>query len=189
MELFSAQPDLSLQISPPNTTPTSGVDLGFWRAHSSTNRSSKYCINSPLEAAKAADDETICDLSLASATPSSTYLHHHHHFHRHHPQEQERSSYHHKDLSLLKPIRGIPIYNSYSPSLPLVSNQQQQQHYLCDSSSIPKSTLFGARSRFLSSRFSPGKRNIRAPRMRWTATLHARFVHAVELLGGHESMI
>ncbi|KAJ3685479.1 hypothetical protein LUZ61_014643 [Rhynchospora tenuis] len=30
------------------------------------------------------------------------------------------------------------------------------------------------------------KRNVRAPRMRWTTTLHAHFVHAVELLGGHE---
>ncbi|XP_058069221.1 probable transcription factor KAN4 [Magnolia sinica] len=30
------------------------------------------------------------------------------------------------------------------------------------------------------------KRCIRAPRMRWTSTLHAHFVHAVELLGGHE---
>jgi SHAQKYF class myb-like DNA-binding protein len=36
------------------------------------------------------------------------------------------------------------------------------------------------------SRF-PAKRSMRAPRMRWTTTLHARFVHAVELLGGHES--
>ncbi|KAI3694339.1 hypothetical protein L1987_77303 [Smallanthus sonchifolius] len=27
---------------------------------------------------------------------------------------------------------------------------------------------------------------MRAPRMRWNTTLHARFVHAVELLGGHE---
>ncbi|KAK9079577.1 hypothetical protein SSX86_001250 [Deinandra increscens subsp. villosa] len=27
---------------------------------------------------------------------------------------------------------------------------------------------------------------MRTPRMRWTTTLHARFVHAVELLGGHE---
>ncbi|KAK6140964.1 hypothetical protein DH2020_025292 [Rehmannia glutinosa] len=27
---------------------------------------------------------------------------------------------------------------------------------------------------------------MRAPRMRWTTTLHARFVHAVDLLGGHE---
>lgn len=33
------------------------------------------------------------------------------------------------------------------------------------------------------------KRSMRAPRMRWTSTLHARFVHAVELLGGHESML
>ncbi|CAL9757647.1 unnamed protein product [Musa acuminata subsp. burmannicoides] len=31
-----------------------------------------------------------------------------------------------------------------------------------------------------------GKRSVRAPRMRWTSTLHAHFVHAVKLLGGHE---
>uniref|UniRef100_A0A2P2JK69 Uncharacterized protein MANES_05G168600 n=1 Tax=Rhizophora mucronata TaxID=61149 RepID=A0A2P2JK69_RHIMU len=30
------------------------------------------------------------------------------------------------------------------------------------------------------------KRSTRACRMRWTATLHAHFVHAVQLLGGHE---
>ncbi|CAN6478928.1 unnamed protein product [Victoria cruziana] len=40
------------------------------------------------------------------------------------------------------------------------------------------------RSRFMSK--LPTKRSMRAPRMRWTSTLHARFVHAVELLGGHE---
>ncbi|KAK9271709.1 hypothetical protein L1049_002072 [Liquidambar formosana] len=40
------------------------------------------------------------------------------------------------------------------------------------------------RSRFLPK--LPTKRSMRAPRMRWTTTLHARFVHAVELLGGHE---
>lgn len=42
-----------------------------------------------------------------------------------------------------------------------------------------------------SSRFIPklqsSKRNTRTPRMRWTSSLHARFVRAVELLGGHES--
>ncbi|KAJ6838073.1 putative transcription factor KAN4 [Iris pallida] len=39
-----------------------------------------------------------------------------------------------------------------------------------------------------SGRSAPGvtKKSIRAPRMRWTTTLHAHFVHAVELLGGHE---
>ncbi|XP_068662305.1 transcription repressor KAN1-like isoform X2 [Aristolochia californica] len=40
------------------------------------------------------------------------------------------------------------------------------------------------RSRFMPK--LPTKRSMRAPRMRWTSTLHARFVHAVELLGGHE---
>lgn len=30
------------------------------------------------------------------------------------------------------------------------------------------------------------RRSVRAPRMRWTSTLHAHFIHAVELLGGHE---
>ncbi|KAB2013924.1 hypothetical protein ES319_D09G188800v1 [Gossypium barbadense] len=41
-----------------------------------------------------------------------------------------------------------------------------------------------------SSRFIPklqsSKMNTRTPRMRWTSSLHARFVRAVELLGGHE---
>ncbi|KAI5072273.1 hypothetical protein GOP47_0012379 [Adiantum capillus-veneris] len=40
------------------------------------------------------------------------------------------------------------------------------------------------RSRFMGRLHS--KRSMRAPRMRWTSTLHAHFVHAVELLGGHE---
>ncbi|KAL2317294.1 hypothetical protein Fmac_031170 [Flemingia macrophylla] len=48
--------------------------------------------------------------------------------------------------------------------------------------SEPSSGLM--RSRFLPK--LPNKRSMRAPRMRWTSTLHARFVHAVELLGGHE---
>ncbi|CAO2191496.1 unnamed protein product [Urochloa humidicola] len=35
-------------------------------------------------------------------------------------------------------------------------------------------------------KFPASRRGMRAPRMRWTSSLHARFVHAVELLGGHE---
>jgi hypothetical protein len=41
--------------------------------------------------------------------------------------------------------------------------------------------------RTAAARASVPKRSARAPRMRWTTALHARFVHAVELLGGHES--
>ncbi|KAK4278062.1 hypothetical protein QN277_015960 [Acacia crassicarpa] len=52
------------------------------------------------------------------------------------------------------------------------------------SSSSPSSTGLMMRSRFFPK--LPTKRSMRAPRMRWTTTLHARFVHAVELLGGHE---
>ncbi|CAM6008697.1 unnamed protein product [Sphagnum balticum] len=38
---------------------------------------------------------------------------------------------------------------------------------------------------FLQDKF-PSKRSMRAPRMRWTTNLHQHFVHAVDLLGGHE---
>ncbi|XP_062196631.1 probable transcription factor RL9 isoform X2 [Phragmites australis] len=46
-------------------------------------------------------------------------------------------------------------------------------------------------SSLASARYMPrlpaaSRRGMRAPRMRWTSSLHARFVHAVELLGGHE---
>ncbi|KAG8047217.1 hypothetical protein GUJ93_ZPchr0008g13698 [Zizania palustris] len=43
-----------------------------------------------------------------------------------------------------------------------------------------------ASSRFMPRLLPASRRSMRAPRMRWTSSLHARFVHAVELLGGHE---
>ncbi|GLJ16480.1 hypothetical protein SUGI_0281180 [Cryptomeria japonica] len=46
-------------------------------------------------------------------------------------------------------------------------------------------TNSGYKSRFMPSKL-PNKRSMRAPKMCWTSTLHAHFVHAVELLGGHE---
>ncbi|RAL53019.1 hypothetical protein DM860_016254 [Cuscuta australis] len=63
----------------------------------------------------------------------------------------------------------------------------QQQHYF-------NSHRYGefpvvAHGGGMRSRFCPkfqARRSTRAPRMRWTTTLHSRFVHAVELLGGHE---
>lgn len=115
MELFPAQPDLSLQISPPN-----------------------YRRN----------DE---DDPFSHPNPTTTHFRHLFHggpFHHRRRLEEENH-----------PIRGIPVYQNPHQGL--------------------------MRSRYFS-RFPP-KRSIRAPRMRWTTTLHARFVHAVELLGGHES--
>ncbi|WOL13227.1 putative transcription factor KAN2 [Canna indica] len=230
MELFPAQSDLSLQISPPNSTRASGyrkpdvvvdeesnTELGFWRRPSSTN--SKR-ITSPCTASTtpAVDADPGFGLSLASLSPTNTatddpagsisrrsslqllHPHHHHHLHFHH---------HHHDLSLLKPIRGIPVYHHPTPSsfplLPLhhhhqqQQQQQQQQHLYDYSSPTSNFTPFAgtatatqglSRSRYFppSTRFpqAAARRSMRAPRMRWTTTLHARFVHAVELLGGHE---
>ncbi|OAY68518.1 putative transcription factor KAN2 [Ananas comosus] len=235
MELFPAQPDLSLQISPPASTTTTtpppswrkqqqdhgNMELGFWRralASSSSSSSSSSMSKELLHGAS-------FDLSLANPSPtdpphnnnnnsSSNLLlhpphHHHHHLHflHHHPQPLLQ------DGVLMRPIRGIPLYKHHlhntsssctSSPLPLLPHyhhhhhqqhqqqqQQQQQQQLCDhSSSTNNFAPFVAsqgllsRARYLSK--FPTKRSVRAPRMRWTSTLHARFVHAVELLGGHE---
>eukprot|EP01018_Ginkgo_biloba_P015932 Gb_17469 [translate_table: standard] len=63
----------------------------------------------------------------------------------------------------------------------IISGSSRPSGATCTSHSDLQSAL---RSRFMSK--LPTKRSMRAPRMRWTSTLHAHFVHAVELLGGHE---
>ncbi|XP_039122328.1 LOW QUALITY PROTEIN: probable transcription factor KAN2 [Dioscorea cayenensis subsp. rotundata] len=195
MELFPAQPDLSLQISPPNNKQTSNwvrredenMELGFWNKALDSNNNS---IN--------LSSDTTFNLTLSNPTPSSTTITTLNHSH-------QPSSFIHQDLSLMRPIRGIPLYHhSSTSSFPYLHHHHHHHHhhhqqqpttttttttatnYSCDSSSITTgSTLYAAtRARFVS-RF-PAKRSMRAPRMRWTTTLHARFVHAVELLGGHE---
>ncbi|KAF7829189.1 putative transcription factor KAN2 [Senna tora] len=137
MELFPAQPDLSLQISPPNpnTKATSNnwswrkqkdeVDLGLWK--------------------RGLDSSSTIKTSTLIPAPHA----HHNNNKFHHPLLFQHQ--HQEQVGGF--LRGIPLYQ-HNPS------------------------------RFLS-RFPP-KRSIRAPRMRWTSSLHARFVHAVQLLGGHE---
>ncbi|XP_057978219.1 probable transcription factor KAN2 isoform X2 [Malania oleifera] len=219
MELFPAQPDLSLQISPPNTKPTSGwrrstteEDVGFWKRALDSRNSSVSSM--------AAKPDASFDLSLsnprASEPDSNSHFHflqngtntntnnlihslqqnhyttshqHHHHQNLYHHQQLFRQQ-HQQELGFLRPIRGIPVYQNPSP-FPFA--QQQQQPMDSNSNSMAASTTTSStpfqsqglmRSRILS-RF-PAKRSMRAPRMRWTTTLHTRFVHAVELLGGHE---
>lgn len=191
MELFPAQPDLSLQISPPNTKPTTSwsrrdhqeADLGFWRSSMDSNKATP----------SSRKPDTASDLSLANPKalePSSNHIHPLHP--KYHtllapPQLQQKYHHHqeglHQQIGFLRPIRGIPIYQSTPPSFSF-----PHQHSLDSSPSTISTTCFNSnglqRSRFIS-RF-PTKRSMRAPRMRWTTTLHARFVHAVELLGGHE---
>ncbi|KAG0548506.1 hypothetical protein BDA96_01G172500 [Sorghum bicolor] len=70
--------------------------------------------------------------------------------------------------------------------------QQQQPQRLHQPSQIQKfkksssAALSGGTTRSGNGGSGGGKRSSRAPRMRWTTALHAHFVHAVELLGGHE---
>ncbi|XP_074283512.1 putative transcription factor KAN2 isoform X2 [Silene latifolia] len=211
MELFPAQPDLSLQISPPNTTskpvftasPASEMDLSFWKRTSTDPTQTQTRPTKP-------------DLTLSHPT-------HHHHYQTfpHHHHQQQQQLYHHllqqhypggppanglsPELSYLRPIRGIPVYQNPPPSFPFAPPQPLDSSVISSStagglSGLPSNNTTNVpyhhhhhhsqnngmmmRSRFLS-RF-PAKRSMRAPRMRWTSTLHARFVHAVELLGGHE---
>ncbi|KAA8547675.1 hypothetical protein F0562_004104 [Nyssa sinensis] len=74
-------------------------------------------------------------------------------------------------------IPGATRFNGLSPSYQLHHHHHHNQYGVGPSEA-------SMRSRFLQK--LPTKRSMRAPRMRWTSTLHARFVHAVELLGGHE---
>ncbi|KVH88736.1 probable transcription factor KAN2 [Cynara cardunculus var. scolymus] len=204
MEFFPAQPDLSLRISPPDTQPTSttwrtsnpndqdhDLDLGhFWKRalssqnnhHGSTARSdTSFGLYFPYQTSHLNDSDLTQNM-----TNSTTNLQQYHH--------QKLSS----ELGLLTPIRGVPLYyQNTHPNFQILAqyhhqnNQTSSDSCITATSSSSASLIHGnsinniARSRFLSSRF-PAKRSVRAPRMRWTTTLHARFVHAVELLGGHE---
>lgn len=209
MELFPPQPDLSLQISPPNTTPhhqednNNNIDLGFWKRALESRK--PHNINT---------NNTSCfDLSLSSNIPKPTNTHQepnytssqyfqnntnfinspfipHHHYH-----------HHHHDLGLFRPINGVvPLSNNNhqnpSTTFPIQASPSSFNSYNSNPISSSNSHFHQShnhhqngpvRSRFFS-RF-PTKRSMRAPRMRWTSTLHARFVHAVDLLGGHESRL
>ncbi|KAF8097922.1 hypothetical protein N665_0279s0051 [Sinapis alba] len=70
-------------------------------------------------------------------------------------------------------LKGVPVHHHHNHYGVVGSSDSSSHHH------------HGMiRSRFLPK--MPTKRSMRAPRMRWTSSLHARFVHAVELLGGHE---
>lgn len=98
----------------------------------------------------------------------------------------ENNGFFHPDK--IKPFN-IPLIPSFhEPTLslgfaqvPIGRNVQyhQHQHY--------QPQIFGREfKRSSRMNISGVKRSVRAPRMRWTSTLHAHFVHAVQLLGGHE---
>ncbi|XP_004509751.1 probable transcription factor KAN2 [Cicer arietinum] len=206
MELFPAQPDLSLQISLTNNNETTSssswrrntneeeeeeeeIDLGFWkRALDSNSRSNTFdlSLSNPLSASSSSSSSSNPNLithPFHNNNNSNNPFHQSHYFQNQNNNKKSLS----EELGFLKPIRGIPVYHQKaSPNNPFALFSSQKPFDVVASSS--SSTTFHSqslmRSKFLP-RF-PSKRSMRAPRMRWTATLHSRFVHAVQLLGGHE---
>lgn len=87
-------------------------------------------------------------------------------------------------LGLFEPMLslGIEIADLGPPPVKIQRNLHHHQHN-CQPQICGREFKRNARL------ISGMKRSARAPRMRWTTTLHAHFVHAVELLGGHESNI
>lgn len=167
MELFPVQPDLSLQISLPNTQSTSCNRrrrsreedeemknvVGFWN-----NRASD------LEQSTTTTKDTCTTFDLSLSNPNTNLIsHQNHYFH----EQQEKKKSVSEEVGFVRAIRGIPIYDQKASSSP---------------------TIFALHSQRSTRGFHP-KRCMRAPRMRWTSTLHARFLHAVQLLGGHQSII
>jgi hypothetical protein len=177
MELFPAQPDLSLQISLPNSDDQENMNLGFWKRALESKKDSNYtfdlCLSNPRVSSSNSNINNLITHTFQNTNNSIN--------NPFQPFHQTLS----EELGFLKPIRGIPVYNHQNPhhhhhpiglfSQPSVSSSTTTFH-----SQVPL-----IRSKLLP-RF-PSKRSVRAPRMRWTTTLHNRFVHAVELLGGHES--
>uniref|UniRef100_A0A1J3GXV1 Putative transcription factor KAN3 n=1 Tax=Noccaea caerulescens TaxID=107243 RepID=A0A1J3GXV1_NOCCA len=97
-----------------------------------------------------------------------------------------------RSMLMMRPIRGTSLYQNqildhyyYSPSTPPfffseVNGQHANPNYSSNLHHRHRRQAQQQPPRFTA------KRGVRAPRMRWTTTLHAHFVHAVQLLGGHE---
>lgn len=66
-----------------------------------------------------------------------------------------------------------------------VVQNHHHQHHQSPHFGVSDFSCSNNRSRFFMPRIQ-SRRNARAPRMRWTSSLHARFIRAVQLLGGHE---
>lgn len=83
----------------------------------------------------------------------------------------------------IKQAFNLPLIPSFEPTLSLgfaqvpIGRNVQYHH---------QPQIYGRDFKRSSRLISGVKRSVRAPRMRWTSTLHAHFVHAVQLLGGHE---
>ncbi|KAK4280645.1 hypothetical protein QN277_012242 [Acacia crassicarpa] len=156
---------------------------GFWVSEGGLNNSSRAVRGIPLQ-----DSNNISVYPIQqfpyypnySSSPSSTY---HSLAANHNPVISSRFN----GISM-ESLISRPLHQPNHEALHYLNHHHllQQQHHQFGSSNSDFSNGFGRSSKMLPNRLHSNKRNMRAPRMRWTSSLHARFVHAVELLGGHE---
>lgn len=166
-------PDLSLQISPPSISSTDlgggcggGGGGGFYSVDRSSTTTTTDSASSGGGGSDMSHETNVC---VSEPVLSLGFDHHVNPFIA--PFV----------ASNMVPSRGINTspygYNS--------NNHYHQHHHQFNNHHQPQ--IYGRDFKRSSRAIGGGvKRSIRAPRMRWTSTLHAHFVHAVQLLGGHE---
>ncbi|CAN8231603.1 unnamed protein product [Cochlearia groenlandica] len=189
MELFPSQPDLYLKINTREDQENQETRLGF--------------------RSKASDSDRNSSNNLINTFQFTTNINNEHNKIIGNNQEHKESLEDHQDLMrsmlMMRPIRGVPLSqnqildnyyysSSTSHTTPFffseVNSQHTTNHRLITNPSYSTTNFHHHHHTRRQTQPQPprftAKRGVRAPRMRWTTTLHAHFVHAVQLLGGHE---
>ncbi|CAL4996895.1 unnamed protein product [Urochloa decumbens] len=190
MELFPSQPDLSLQIGLP--TAASPHDHHH---HAAAAFNARFFAAAGAGGGNPAAAMAPSSLQLPMPMPLPVQL----------PMPASAAAagaaglYYHPDAAaVLRPIRGVPLYQHHPSPAAFPPHAAAGGPCFCEPCHVAAAGaaaawrraaaagcgIGGAGARLAG--FPPAKRAARAPRMRWTSTLHARFVHAVELLGGHD---
>ncbi|EES13398.2 hypothetical protein BDA96_07G053200 [Sorghum bicolor] len=208
MELFPSQPDLSLQIGlPASATPhdhhhhhgATALSARFLAAAAAGGGGSNGVVPGGNPAASMAPSSLQLPMPMPLPLPVQLPM----------PVPPNAAAaagaggglYYHPDTAaaaaMLRPIRGMPLYqHPHTHAVPPPTFPPPHAAgagagpCFCEPCHVAAGAWrragCGVGARVAGLGFPPAKRAARAPRMRWTSTLHARFVHAVELLGGHE---
>lgn len=169
-----------LDVSSEGMRPIKGIPVYHNRSfpflpseHSRDNKDhhAKMCLyhHMPTYPSLSSSCSPLCSSSSSSSSPAAPYF------------AAAAAAYRAATATRFNGISG----EAFKSHHPLHHHHSSSPHYGVGLGPSHETSAGLMRSRFLPK--LPAKRSMRAPRMRWTSTLHARFVHAVELLGGHES--
>ena len=158
----SPGPDLSLNISPPCASDSEAKEVGSYNMLSSKALYNDMCSTSDSGSSGS-------DLSHEN---NNGFFH-----------QQDTGVYnlvHHHEPTLSLGFEAAADLNPHHQAQGLSRSFNHHHHHF-------QPQIYGREFKRSTRVVNGVKRSVRAPRMRWTSTLHAHFVHAVQLLGGHES--